>query len=92
MFTPECGNHDRCGALTAMAYVFLMLQSGSGAVRKMAHLRSRSSSWTWLQLGALGFHECGSGSGALFFHSMAPTPALFVFTHWYFRLCWCASS
>jgi len=38
-------------------------------------------SWTWLQLRSSSFHECGSGSGALFFHGSGSSSGFCSFSH-----------
>jgi len=50
---------------------------GCGAVVKMTLLRLRSffhKRGSSSSFEALGFHECNSGSEALFFHNMPPAP------------------
>jgi len=54
---------------------------GCRAVVEMTQLRFRSSSFhehgSGYSSGAHGVCQCGSGSGALFFHSMAPSSVRF---------------
>jgi len=59
------------------------LFQGCGAVVKMTQLPLRSSSFHEYGSGALAFHECCSGYGALFHHGSGFSSGFWSFLHIY---------